>query len=131
MATLRVKVPNYVASPKRPRKMVIQTEDRKIIFTVPFAPQEVQYSGLGWGWNSVPRPGGRQALMLRGAQDTPTLSFNLIMAYGQPRNGFIGERVDQTNRLKVLQRLAKSGKRLDIVFGGFFDDGLWRMTAVP
>lgn len=103
------------------RKMVIETEDSKTRFIVPFAPRAVQMGALANNWAQIERP-GRQALLQKAGPLLKTQGFSL----------FLGSRDQQLNiepQLETLVDIAKSAKRVRVTYGRF-ESGLWRITGL-
>lgn len=81
-------------------RLVIRTSNRSIVYSAPFAPREVDYSGYEAVYQEVERP-GRKPLLRRSAESLRRISMEI----------FVGsDKIEQTvnGDLVTLENLAKS-----------------------
>lgn len=110
-----------------PTRFLIKTEDSLAIFTPPWAPRNVSFSGRLYDYTSVDRP-GRRALQLRSAPQSPTMSFDLYL--GPKRNGNTYGYSDQTANIQKLQSIMSGTKRVVLTGVKWLSGGYWRATKM-
>lgn len=104
------------------KKMVIWAETRKIGFTVPYAPREIDHSGYAPTYQETDRP-GRAPLVQRSAEPLNKMSFTLFLGKDPRATGV------EAN-IRVLESLAKNQTRCMISGYGALEGGLWRITSM-
>lgn len=90
-------------------------------FTVPFAPRETTLEGITPVFAQAER-GGREPLLLRGANGLPQITFDLVFGHPNPNRSIERE-------LRKLRSLAKSGRRMRVKLDPTTSRHLWRLTS--
>lgn len=115
----RPATPTAASAAKQHPKMQIRTE-RNLKITLPYAPVEMETSGLSPTFTSADRP-GRSPLLLRANDMQPVISFEF----------FLGHKNSQQTiepALKTLRGIADSDDRAILSYGPS-EGGLWRITS--
>lgn len=101
-------------------RMYLYTESGKASLSIPVAPRDISYGGLGQEWTTAERSGTTPLLLRKGAK-LETISFSFLSTSKtdlfQPQAGVI-------NALRVL---ADSTERILVRYGPQ-EAGLWRIT---
>lgn len=104
------------------QRMLIETTDHLYRYYTIAAPVNIQYGGYGYVWTQVPRPGKMPYLLMESWQ-LPTVTFSLEMADENNPD------YDCTAGLKQLGYMAATSRPIRIVYGGYFENRVWRMTT--
>lgn len=101
-------------------RMFLYSETGKISLSIPIAPREISYSGIGQDWVNAERSGNTPLLLRKGAK-LKTISFSVLLtdvrSMWSPMTGTITE----------LEQLANSTERILVRYGPQ-EAGLWRIT---
>lgn len=101
-------------------RMYLYSESGKISFSVPIAPREISYGGIGQDWVTAERSGNTPLLLRKGAK-LKTMSFSLLVT------DVLSMWTPQTSSIQSLEQLAGSTERILVRYGPQ-EAGLWRIT---
>lgn len=101
-------------------RMYLYSETGRISFSVPVAPREISYGGIGQEWVSAER-GGNTPLLLRKAAKLKTISFSTLIV------DFASMWTPMTSAINALEQLANTTERILVRYGPQ-EAGLWRIT---
>lgn len=101
-------------------RMYLYSETGKISFSVPIAPREISYGGIGQEWVTAERSGNTPLLLRKGAK-LKTLSFSTLVT------DVNSMWTPMTNALAALEQLANTTERILVRYGPQ-EAGLWRIT---
>jgi LysM repeat protein len=114
-----------------PRMRMTPADYRAGTLIIPYAPNEVEHSGIGAEYANVTRAGRRNALVYLKKQ-LPTMSFTLLVAdTWRPSADPVHPKLVQsaTSILKELRHWAENGVRIRVTYGAF-ESGTWRITEM-
>ncbi|NUT90860.1 MAG: LysM peptidoglycan-binding domain-containing protein [Saccharothrix sp.] len=101
-------------------RMYLYGESGKISLSVPVAPRDITYGGLGQDWVTAERSGDRPLLLRKGIK-LETLAFSVLMT----------DKIDtfapQTGVFNAVRVLAETTERILVRYGPQ-ETGLWRVT---
>lgn len=101
-------------------RMYLFSETGKISFSVPVAPREISYGGIGQEWVTAERS-GNTPLLLRKAAKLKTISFSTLVTD-------LGSMwTPMTDAINALEQLANTTERILVRYGPQ-EAGLWRIT---
>lgn len=103
-------------------RMHLYSETGRIVLSVPWAPSEIDYSGLESDWTMVDRPGDAPLLMLKGRK-LRTIAFSFLLADARKLH------TSQRPAVELLQQLADTRERVLVRYSPH-EAGLWRVTDV-
>lgn len=101
-------------------RMYLYAESGKISFSVPVAPREISYGGIGQEWVTAERSGNTPLLLRKGAK-LKTISFSTLVT------DVASMWSPQTDAIIALEQLANSPERILVRYGPQ-EAGLWRIT---
>lgn len=101
-------------------RMYLYSETGKISLSIPVAPREISYSGIGLDWSTAERS-GTTPLLLRKAEKLKTISFSVLIT--DLRSMW----TPMTSAINALELLAKTSERILVRYGPQ-EAGLWRIT---
>lgn len=106
--------------PTHPKAMLITDSGRRLV--LPYAPNEVEHSGLADTFDTLDRP-GRKPLLTRTGEGLHVCSFDILLAHPdhqQPVEGL----------LATLCRIADSGERVTLSLSALEAGVSWKLTDV-
>lgn len=101
-------------------RMYLYSETGKVSFSVPLAPREISYDGIGQEWVTAERSGSPPLLLRKGAK-LKTISFSILLT------DITSMHTPMTDPLAALEQLAGSLERVLVRYGPQ-EAGLWRLT---
>lgn len=111
--------PRRVFRPRHPKAFLATDTGVKLV--LPYAPREVEHSGLSDEWATIERP-GRKPLVVRAADGLAVMSFEVLFA-----------RADHTDSVEdliaTLRTIAASSARVTVSLGPS-ERGVWRLSSV-
>ncbi len=102
-------------------RMFLFTETGSISFSVPVAPREISYDGIGQEWAQAERSGNTPLLLRKGVK-LETISFSTLVTDVSSMWS------TQTDALHALKSLTHTSERILVRYGPE-EAGLWRITA--
>lgn len=101
-------------------RMFLYTESGGRSFSIPVAPSDISYGGIGQEWVTAERSGDRPLLLRKGVR-LETLSFSFMMT------SKIDMFASQSEELRALKNMAGTPERILVRYGPD-EAGLWRIT---
>jgi len=101
-------------------RMYLYAENGKISFSVPLAPRDISYGGIGQEWVTAERSGNTPLLLRKGAK-LKTISFSCLVT------DVMSMWAPMTDAIIALEQLANSLERILVRYGPQ-EAGLWRIT---
>lgn len=103
-------------------RMFLFTETGSISFSIPVAPREISYDGIGQEWTQAERSGNTPLLLRKGVK-LKTISFTALMT------DVASMQSPQSDHLHALESLSLTTERILVRYGPQ-EAGLWRITNV-
>ena len=103
-------------------RMFLYTETGSVSFSVPVAPREISYGGIGQEWVSAERSGDTPLLLRKGVK-LKTISFTTLIT------DVASMWSPQSDHLHAMETLANGSERVLVRYGPQ-EAGLWRITDV-
>lgn len=104
------------------KRMFIHAESTgTLALAVPYAPEEIDYDGIGLEWAQAERPGDKPLLLRKGDQ-LGTVKLTVRLASPD-------RYASQTAAIAAIRGLAKTRERVLVRYGST-EAGLWRLTEV-
>lgn len=101
-------------------RMYLYAESGKISFSVPIAPREISYGGIGQDWVTAERSGNTPLLLRKGVK-LKTIQFSTLIT------DVASMWSPMTDAIIALEQLADSPERIMVRYGPQ-EAGLWRIT---
>jgi LysM domain len=101
-------------------RMYLYAETGKTSFSVPIAPREISYGGIGQEWVTAERSGSTPLLLRKGIK-LKTIAFSTLIT------DVTSMWSPQTDAIIALEQLANSPDRIMVRYGPQ-EAGLWRIT---
>lgn len=102
--------------------MFLFTETGSVSFSIPVAPREISYGGIGKEWVSAERSGDTPLLLAKGVK-LKTMSFTTLIT------DVASMWSPQSDHLHAMETLANGNERVLVRYGPQ-EAGLWRITDV-
>lgn len=101
-------------------RMYLYSESGRISLSLPIAPREISYDGIGQDWTTAERSGDVPLLLRKGAK-LKTMSFSVLLT---DINSMWSSQIGQIN---AVEALASTTERILVRYGPQ-EAGLWRIT---